>query len=96
MPMSHSLEFDAFLTSLYDAQANLEAKLRAVTAIKGCADRHAQAESGAEAIEAIGKHIKSLNRLNVTGADILKSLNRALQELIIAGSGSSSPPPAAV
>ena len=93
--MSHSLELDAFFTTLYDAQANLEAKLRAVTAIRACADRHAQAAS-AETIEAIRHHIESLNRLNAAGGDILKSLSNALQELVIAESSCSSSPPAIV
>jgi hypothetical protein len=94
-PMSHSLEFEAFLTSLYDAQANLEAKLRTVTAIRACADRHAQAES-AEAIQAIRKHIASLHRLNAAGGNILKSLSKALQALVVPNSSRSSPPPAAL
>ena len=85
MPMSHSPEFAALVTSLYDAQANLEAKLRIVKVIRTCADRYAEAESGADVIEEICNHVDSFNRLNDTGADILKSLNKALQELVIAG-----------
>jgi hypothetical protein len=86
-------EFGTFTAPHYDVQANIEAKLRVVTAIHICADRFALGEAGADALQEIQMHVASLRRLNATGSDLMNALTDGVRSLIVA---SSSPPPTGV